>query len=165
MAARVSLDQVRSEEDTALYPSEALDGLSSAFMGFCAAFLGRQDCVVVADAGLTATCVDIDEPRLEEMRPLYPIGWRFVHADVFNYAALRYAQGARFDVVSLDPPTNLFQQVADNADLWCGLARRVVILGTGHHTLLEEPYGWTVTEAVRRSHFRGGTYWTTLRPV
>lgn len=159
-----NLTLVRSEADTALYPSDALDGLTTAFMGFCAAFLGRQDCVPVADAGLDAVCVDIDEPRLDEMRPLYPAGWQFVHADVFNYAAMRYAQGARWDVVSLDPPTNLFQEVADEAELWTGLARRAVVLGTGNWTVLEEPAGWEVTGIIRRSHFRGGAYWTILKP-
>ncbi len=159
-----NLTLVRSEADAALYPSDALDGLTSAFMGFCAAFLGRQDCVPVADAGLDAVCVDIDEPRLDEMRPLYPVGWQFVHADVFNYAEMRYAQGARWDVVSLDPPTNLFQEVADEAELWTNLARRAVILGTGNWTVLEEPAGWEVTGIIRRSHFRGGAYWTILKP-
>ncbi len=160
----LGLATVRSEADAALYPADALDGLSTAFMGFCAAFLGRQDCVQVADAGLDAVCVDIDQPRLDLMRPLYPSGWEFVHADVFNYAQMRYAQGGRWDVVSLDPPTNLFQDVADTANLWCSMARRVVILGSGFHTVVDEPNGWKVTEIVRRSHFRGGAYWTILKP-
>ncbi len=158
MGAPVTLDRIRYEEEADLYPTDALTGLSTAFMGFCAGFLGRQDCVWVADARLDATCVDIDLERLDEMTPMYPAAWRFVHADVFEYARQRYAQGARFDVVSLDPPTNLFDRVADTVDLWCRLARQVVIVGTARGT----PLGWHISSVIRRSHYQGGTYWTVL---
>jgi hypothetical protein len=161
VGARVSLPPQDAGE-ARLYPRAALEGMSTAFMGFCAGFLGRQDCVWVAEAGLDATCVDLDAPKLKEMRDMYPDGWVFVEADVFDYARQRYAQGARFDVVNLDPPTNLFERAADTIGLWCGLARSVVILGIGRHTSLGIPDGWKVRDVRRRSTFAGGTYWTTL---
>ena len=68
MGALLSLD----ESERHLYPVEALRGLRTALMGFCAAFLGRQDCVWVEEAGLVATCVDTDAERLFEMAGLYP---------------------------------------------------------------------------------------------
>ncbi len=158
----MSLADIRYSEEAHLYPSDALDGLQSCLAGFCAGFLGRQDCVWIAEAGLDAVAVDIDPERLAEMRPLYPAGWEFVEADVFEYARQRYAQGARFDVVNLDPPTNLFDRCADDADLWCSLARRIVILGVGRHTELDVPVGWELLNVTKRSRFEGGTYWTVL---
>lgn len=145
-----------------IYPDEKLQGLATAFVGFCGGFDGRQDCAHIAEAGLEATCVDRSAARLEGMQDLYPAGWRFIEADVYEYAAQRYAQGARFDVVSLDPYTSQFQECADRLGLWCGLARAVVVMGTGRLTEFKVPEWWSVTDRVRRSGYQGGTFWSVL---
>lgn len=160
MGADVTTADLRSQGD--LYPVEALRGLTTALVGFCAAFLGRQDCAWIEGAGLEAVCVDLDAERLLEMALIYPDRWAFVCDDFFDYAARRYAEGREYDLVSLDPPTNLFERCADAVGLWCSLSRRLVVLGTGRHTTLGVPKGWQVTSVWFRSAFRGGTYWTTL---
>ena len=152
-------------EEGLLYPREALRGLRTALVGFCAAFLGRQDCAWIEDAGLVATCVDLDADRLDEMRELYPGEWSFVCDDIYRYAKTLYAFGYQFDLVSLDPPTNQFTRCADNAELWCALARRLVVLGTGRYTSLVVPDGWALSSTHYRSDFQGGVYWTTLVPA
>ena len=71
-----------------------------------------------------------------------------------------------YDLVSLDPPTNLFERCADACRTlvlrWPGA---LVVLGTGRHTALGVPKGWQITSVSFRSAFRGGTYWTTLERV
>jgi hypothetical protein len=148
-----------------VYPDSHLKGLATAFVGFCGGFDGRQDCAHIAAAGLEAVCVDRSARRLEGMRELYPSAWQFVVADVYAYADMRYAQGARFDVVSLDPYTNQFQECADHIDLWCSLARVVVIIGTGRQTHIPLPDGWFFGDQIRRSGYQGGTFWTLLGRV
>lgn len=148
-----------------IYPTETLSGLATAFVGFCGGFDGRQDCAHIAASGLEAVCVDRSAARLEGMRDLYPSSWRFIEADVYEYADQRYAQGARYDVVSLDPYTNQFQECADHVELWCSLARVAVIMGTGRQTTLKRPSGWDEHERLRRSGYQGGTYWTVLEKL
>ena len=149
-------------EERLLYPTEALQGLETALMGFCAAFLGRQDCAWVEEARLTATCVDTNADRLDQMRELYPEEWSFVCDDVYRYAQSLYAFGYQFDLVSLDPPTNQFELCDYRLPLWCSLARRVVVLGVGSRPKLAYPEGWRLTDIVQRSNFRGGVYWAVL---
>lgn len=150
-------------QEQLLYPR--LEGMSTALIGFCAAFHGQQDCVWVAEAGMDAVCVDTDPVRLSEMEAMYPEGWRFVCRDMFAYAQEQHEQGAVFDLVSLDPFTNLFDRCAAHAGLWCSLAARMVILGIGRDTRLDVPEGWRLAGLIRRSDFAGGTFWATLEPT
>lgn len=143
------------------YPTDKLVGLETALILFSAAFGGMNDCAWIADAGLRATCVDLDGERLDEMREQYPDGWEFVRLDAYEFAAV----DAQWDVVSCDPFTNEFDRCADNVEAWCRLARHVVILGTGTHTVVEPPAGWKVTAKVKRSEYAGGVYWTVVEPA
>lgn len=154
-------DVVELERDCE-YP--ALEGVDSALVGFCAAFNGNQDCRFIADTVTNATCVDYDAEALAAMRPLYPIDWTFVCADVYEYAASARAAGVTFDLVSLDPYTNEFQRCADHVQMWCELAERMVVLGIGRNTHLDVPDGWRLARLVRRSHYRGGVFWAVLQP-
>jgi hypothetical protein len=158
------LDSIRSVADDT-YPRERLKGVSSALMGFCAAFMGRQDCIWVADAGIKATAVDTELEHLELMRVAYPDGWEFVNADVYDYAAKRYAEGVSYDLVSLDPSTNQFGEVAALCALWCSIADKCVIFGTDQDTEINPPFGWREADRVFRSVKYGGTYWAILEPV
>ena len=146
------------------YPRERLLGLSTALAGFCAAFLGRQDCVFLADAGIRATCVDIDKRRLEEMEGLYPDDWKFFQEDIYEFATELSVYGHVFDMVTLDPPTGQFDRVAAHLSLWCGLADRLVIIGSWGQ-ILDAPEGWQVTAHIWRSSFLGGVYWTVVERI
>lgn len=157
----VTLAEIRVRAD-GTYPVEVLEHCRSALILFSSAFLGAQDGIFIADAGLTATCVDIRPERLNDMAAIYPSSWAFVVADAFDYAE---ACDQRFDLVSIDCPTNLFDRCAEMVDVWCGLACRAVILGTGRDTIVATPpEGWSVSGRVRRSDFKGGVFWTVLEP-
>jgi hypothetical protein len=158
----VTLDQIREPAAGKLYPRHVLVGCADALVLFAAAFHGKQDAIWMADAGLTATCVDLDGERLEEMRAVYPDGWRFEQADVFSYAV---RTPDKFDVVSIDCPTNLFEDCAELLPLWCRIARKAVVLGCALKTPYEIPSGWRQTDLLFRSNFQGGTYWRVFEPV
>lgn len=157
----LTIDQIRVETDGMLYPREALPGLETALCLFCAAFGGRQDCVWVADAGLTGIGVDLDQERLDAMAPLYPVGWEFVCSDVWEFASRRFAEGATYDLVNLDPPSNLFDWVAGDVDLWAALADRLLVIGCGSGRTPAIPDGWKLHSRTLRST-RNGTLWVTL---
>lgn len=157
-----TLETIRDSRGAALYPRRVLDGAETALVLFAAAFHGRQDAIHVADAGLAATCVDLDGGRLAEMEAAYPDGWEYVTGDVFEFAAQAERQ---WDVVSIDCPSNLFDECAGLLPLWCRLARRAVVLGCGMGTDVLVPDGWRVTELLHRSSFRGGVYWAVVEPV
>lgn len=158
------LDAVRRQADVT-YPRDRLDDIETALMCFCAAFVGRQDCIWLADAGISATAIDTDEYGIEVMKRAYPDSWEFVTGDVYDYAAKRYAEGMSYDLVSLDPSSNQFDQAADLCPLWCGIADKLVIIGTGEKTVISPPFGWKETDRVFRSPRYGGCYWAVLEPT
>ena len=101
------------------------------------------------------------------MAAIYPDEWTFVCDDVFEYARRRYAEGRTYDLVSLDPPTNLFERCAD-LDRPLVLARPAPDRRSAPaaSTALGAPEGWRIDlRHPFRSAFRGGTYWTTLEPA
>lgn len=155
----LSLDVIRDPAAAGLYPRRVLDGCESALVLFAAAWHGKQDAVWIAEAGLTGTCVDLDGEKLDEMAAVYPDGWEFAAEDAFVFATRAQR---RWDVVSIDCPTNLFDRCADLVPLWCLLARKAVVLGSGSGVVADPPKGWRMTETVRRSSFNGGVYWTVL---
>jgi hypothetical protein len=156
-----SLDAVRAAGGPAGFPVDLLTGCRTALVLFAARWHGRQDAAWIAKAGLHGTCVDLDGERLAEMKAIYPDGWEFVEGDAFDAPEL--AAGSDWDVVTLDPFTGLFQEVADRLDDWCQLANHLVVLGCGHDTDIVAPAGWKVARRTLRSTYRGGVYWTTLR--
>lgn len=155
----LTLETIRKTAAPELYPRHMLAGCTDALVLFAAAFHGMQDAVFLADAGLDATCVDVDHGKLDEMTLVYPEGWEYVHGDVFEYAT---TTNRSWDLVSLDPPSNLFDRCAELLPLWCLLANRAVILGHGHDTAIVPPTGWAATFKMWRSTFAGGCYWTVL---
>jgi hypothetical protein len=152
----LTLEQVRKGASPALYPRHALVGCADALVLFAAAFHGQQDAVWMAEAGLRTTCVDIDQEKLREMMDAYPDSWSFVQADVFEFS-IRTER--RWDVVSIDCPSNLFERCADLMPLWCRIAKRVVVLGCDKRTACLAPEGWSRVGRLHRSHNYGGVYW------
>jgi hypothetical protein len=141
------------------YPTRLLEGCESALLLFSAAFLGHNDAIHFAEAGVPTTCVDRDGDRLREMAELYPDAWEFVQADAFTYIVQNDHQ---WDIVSADPWTADFQAVADCVGRLCDLAGKAVTIGTGMRTRVKPPAGWHVTDRLERSTFRGGVYWTVI---
>lgn len=142
------------------YPVWALKGCNTALIVFASEFGGMNDAAWIAEAGLTATCVDINADKLEAMKPNYPDDWSYICTDAYTLPS-----SLRYDVVSLDPFTNHFQKCADNIDLWCSIARRAVIIGTGTDTVIKSPQGWIQTDCVKRTDYQGGVYWNVLEPA
>jgi hypothetical protein len=128
---------------------------------FCAEWLGMQDAYWVAKAGLRGTCVDLQADKLEQMHELYPEGWEFVPADVYDFARSAKRYERQWDVVTLDPWTGQFDRCAKLIDTWTTLARKLVILGHGHYRLEPPPApeGWTHAETIKRSDYKGGVNW------
>lgn len=154
------LEQIRQDGDTS-YPRELLDGCGDALLLFAAGFLGRQDGIWIADAGLTAVCVDVRASLLHEMAAVYPADWQFVCADI--YQLIDRGELPPADLVSVDCPSGHFQRCADLLDKLCALARRYLVLGCGCDTEVFPPGGWTLLERRYRSPFAGGTYWAILQ--
>lgn len=148
-----------------VFPHDVLIGCNTALVIFCAAFGGRQDAEHIAEAGLTATCVDIDGEKMEVLARTYPQHWDFETVDAYAFAEFATLKGRQWDVVTLDPFTPDFDRCADNVATWCRLARRAVIVGTGVATLIVAPPGWEVTRVQQRSSYHGGVYWTVLERV
>lgn len=140
------------------YPVDVLVGCETALIVFAAAFGGLNDAAWIADAGLTATCVDNDPEKLDRMWLEYPDAWEFVCMDAYEFASV----DRQWDIVSLDPFTNDFNRCADNIEAWCRLAKRTVVIGTGRDTILEPPTGWKVTRSLFRTSYEGGVYWKVL---
>lgn len=157
----VTLERVRASASPRLFPRYVLNGCHDALVLFAAGFHGAQDAVWIAEAGMQATCVDVNHKMLGEMVLAYPEGWEYVHGDAFVYAE---NTERRWDVVTVDCPTSLFDRCASRVELWTTLAQRAVVLGTGIGTEVDPPAGWRVTEVLPRSLFQGGVYWTVLEP-
>jgi hypothetical protein len=98
------------------------------------------------------------------MAAVYPTAWEFVVDDAFAFAERCAPEPYLWDVVSVDCPTDQFQRCADMIGVWCDLARRAVVLGTGSSSSVTAPAGWRITSVQKRSDFAGGTYWTVLEP-
>jgi hypothetical protein len=150
----LTLERVRAGASPALYPRHALVGCADALVLFAAAFHGQQDAVWMAEAGLRTTCVDIDQEKLREMMDAYPADWEFVCEDVFEFVDT----ARRWDVISIDCPSNLFDKCARLLPLWCALARKTVVLGSDRR-YPRIPEGWRIMERLHRSHNYGGVYW------
>jgi hypothetical protein len=159
-----SLADVRDPDAdaTSLYPRHVLRDSRTALCLFSARWHGRQDAYWLAEAGLRTTCVDQDEARLREMKAVYPPDWEFVAGDAFETAQWR---DMKWDVVSLDPFTDLFDRCADNLPLWCALANDAVILGCATDQQITAPAGWQEVRRVFRSSYGGGVEWVVLQPT
>lgn len=159
-----TLEDVRDPLANETYPTDVLAGCETGLCVFSAAFFGRQDAWYMAKAGMVVDCVDTDAVRLTQMAAVYPDGWHYISEDAFEYAEQASREGVEYDVVSLDPFTNLFDRCAETLPLWCSLATRAVVLGS-RETPPDAPEGWRVAQVRKRSDFDGGVYWTVLEPM
>jgi hypothetical protein len=160
MGARVTRERelVRIAQVARPYPVDLLEGCETGLVLFAAAFLGVNDAVHFAEAGLETTCVDTDLERLTAMAQLYPRSWRWHPGDAWEYAAKRFERGDTFDAVSVDTFTGDAElRSLASLDLWTGIANRVVTV-----TLTGEPppppEGWKDSLFERAD----GVYWLVL---
>ena len=148
-------------DDPFRFPRSALRGAQTALCMFAAEWHGRQDAYWLAEAGITATCVDLNGQKLEDMRRVYPQGWEFVTSDAFEFPADR-----RFDVVTADPFTGeAMDRCHQLMPRWCGMADRTVIMGSTAAQVLRKrhiPGGWEITDMLKRSDWGGGVFWTVV---
>ena len=159
--AGVALAVVVDRDAGLVFPRQALSDSRTALCLFSAAWHGRQDAYWIAEAGMTATCVDLDGGRLDEMRDMYPQHWEYHRSDAWEFA--RRATG-KWDVVTLDPYTNHFDAAEQHLEDWCRLANNVVVLGMDGRRV-EPPDGWQVVQRRKRSHYNGGVWWIVLEPT
>lgn len=128
------------------YPAWLLDGCETGLVLFAAAFLGHNDGIHFARAGLRTVCVDVSADRLSEMRHMYPDDWGFVPADAWSFAAATRELGARFDAVSVDTWTgDLERRSLNSLDLWCSLANNVVTVTHTTGSDYTAPDGWNTS--------------------
>jgi hypothetical protein len=142
------------------YPSYLLPKEGTVLSLFSAGFLGWNDCIHFARAGLTCECVDTDADKLWEMASLYPSGWAFHVDDAWDFAERAAMAGRDWDVVSVDP---FFGDAAEKAwqsmYLWVTLATKLVTLTVKPDTKLNTPEGWVSSYYPRSS----GAAWMVMR--
>lgn len=138
------------------YPTDKLQGCETALLLFGAGFLGMNDAIHVADAGMHGTVVDTDREMLERMLPLYPADWVFVEGDAWWFAE---HIGASFDVVSVDCFTGDAELKAHQTiGRWCSMASRLVTMTKTRSTPPVSVLGWE-SSLMRRS---GRADWLVL---
>ena len=136
------------------YPTHLLDGCETGLVLFAAAFLGHNDAIHFAEAGLRGTCCDVDADRLAEMKQLYPDDWSFVPGDAWEMAQEAAEAQVQWDAVSVDTFTGdvMFRSLG-SLGLWCSLARKAVTVTiTDSVAVADVPDGWTVSLYPRSEH-------------
>jgi hypothetical protein len=125
------------------YPADLLAGCESGLVLFAAAFLGHNDAIHFAEAGIITTCIDTDAERLYEMRELYPEQWAFVNTDAWAYAEAARREELTWDVVSADTFTGaMTRRSLDSLELWCSLAEQLVTVTVTNRNSYTVPKGW-----------------------
>lgn len=125
------------------YPADLLPEGGTALALFAAAFLGHNDAIHFARKDMTATCVDIDPVRLQEMGRLYPESWFFIDGDAWTWAHDFVEMGSQWDVVSVDTFTGeATDRSLASLPLWCALARQMVTATIVNGQDYTVPDGW-----------------------
>lgn len=125
------------------YPAFLLHPGDTALALFCAAYLGHNDAIHFARNDMTATCVDIDGPKLVRMAELYPADWRWYREDAWTFAERAAENGRTWDVVSVDTFTGTAtERSLTTLDLWCSIANRAVTATIRNVQKYATPRGW-----------------------
>lgn len=126
------------------YPAHLLEGCETGLVLFAAAFLGHNDAIHFAEAGVQTTCVDTDAERLAEMRTLYPEDWEWEVCDAWDYEVFATGYCFQWDAVSCDTWTgDLMHRSLASLNLWCSLAHKLVTATiTDDVPMVDAPDGW-----------------------
>ena len=126
------------------YPADMLPPGGSGLLLFAAGFLGVNDAIHFARRRMVCMCVDTNQARLAAMRLLYPHNWAFTAADAWQFAEAAKADGAGWDVVSVDTFTgDATDRSLETLDLWCSLARHAVTATVMYGHDYTAPDGWS----------------------
>jgi hypothetical protein len=137
---------------------------------FGCGFGGANDGKHVRAAGKeNVTAVDSDPLAVDLMAREYPPAWSFQVADAFAYARHAAKSGVRWDLVSVDLPSNMPLEMVDALPLWMSIAGRYVVSTVMRHNFPGSvdpavlmpvwPRGWKCKQLVERSAYRGGLWW------
>lgn len=141
------------------YPVDGLVGCETGLCLFAAAFLGHNDAIHFAEAGMHGYCVDIDGVRLAEMATLYPGSWQWAVDDAWLFAADAKRLKQSWDVVSVDTFTGAAtERSMASLDLWCSIADRMVTATVTEGASFHIPSEWNATHYPRSSD----VYWLVL---
>lgn len=145
------------------FPTSLVVGCESALVLFAAGFLGHNDAIHFAEAGIPdVTLVDNNAPRLEEMRSLYrDVSWEWVAGDAWEVAGAARAVGRLWDAVTVDTFTGDAEaRSLAGLELWTSLASRFVAVGASLDAEYRVPDGWSADLIPRSSHVQ----WLVLQP-
>ena len=128
------------------YPAHLLDGCETGLVLFAAAFLGHNDAIHFAEAGLETTCVDIDEPApRRDARALSRVVGVPCTPMRGHCAQAAKREEFTWDAVSVDTFTgSLMDMALDSLELWTSLANRLVTvtITTPVMDAVNVPHGW-----------------------
>jgi hypothetical protein len=146
------------------FPTFALKGARTAACVFCAAFTGRQDVAYVEAAGVRdVTLVDSGVELMRDMAKRFPKYHREIRD--WRVALERWEnEDRRFDVITLDPWTNMDEEVQREVRRFAELAKRWLVLGVGqrdHIYCIEYLMGLDVHLVMRNP--QTGAMWLAIR--
>lgn len=176
---------ILADANPSTFPTDLLVGAESAIAFYGAGFLGRNDVIHLWNARLPDVAViDTDEGKLMEMARLYERPtWLWRPVDAVETAREWAASGVKVDIVTVDPWTAGTRESLYRLPLWLSLTKRALVIGVcadwfaGLHldATLEAFNGWregthwngeptppAATRLVKRSDYRGGTYWAVF---
>src|SRR4029077_1476496 len=138
---KITLEQLAM--DAKAFPRESLEGCETGLVLFCGAFLGVNDAIHFAQAGIQTVCVDTNADSLATMRTLYPEEWEFVQSDAWKYAEAARDLGLTWDAVSVDTWTgDASRRSMETLELWTAIANRLVAVTVGERDTWQTPRGW-----------------------
>jgi hypothetical protein len=136
--------------DAKAFPREKLEGCETGLVLFAGAFLGTNDAIHFASAGIPTVCVDTDRDALERMRDLYPEMFEFVQADAWQYAEAARDLGLTWDAVSVDTWTgDASARSMESLELWTAIAERLVVATIANTDTWITPEGWSAWTQTR----------------
>lgn len=109
------------------YPTEYLKECHSALCLFGAGFHGANDVIHMYDADVrSVSVVDIDEEKMDWMKIEYPMRYKYYNQDVFDF--INSVKGPTWDIVSVDPPTALFNKCLERLPELMWLSNKYVAI-------------------------------------
>ncbi len=164
------------------FPTEILRECNTATAFFSAAFYGTNDVIHLYINGLNEVTInDIHEGKMYVMEQAYPSSWSFITGDAFDLAKEQNDNGKLFDIVIVDPFSNLAPRVFDEFfELFFSLSKRYFVLTimyqmfvdldveptdiTKFSKVVSEKFNQDINciEILQRSTHLGGAYWAVF---
>jgi hypothetical protein len=133
----------RVQKNARSYPGYLLPRGGTALGLFAAGYHGWNDCVHFLRANMTADCVDLNQPLLDEMADIYPDDWEFHCQDAWKFGRQAMRQGRQWDVVSVDTFLGeATRRSMSSLDLWTSLATEMVTATAPLGSETKAPPGW-----------------------